>query len=194
MVDLFLKEHENLPSLPKKIAYTPAELKSFEGTYEMNPGNYLTIHSEGNNLYMEGDKTPLTIVGDNKFGISAIPTASLTFYHESAKLSIGDFIFTCKKITLKPLREDKIDLHQFTGYYKNEEFNTIYQLVLEEGRLIARHSMNNKVRLYPLSPETLYSHQSFFGQLDFKYDKKNKIKGFMLSGVNMSNIEFKKIK
>ncbi|WP_347216849.1 serine hydrolase domain-containing protein [Chryseobacterium sp.] len=193
LVDLFLGKYEILPSPPQKITYTSAELKNFEGTYEINPGNYLVIRSDGKNLYQEGDKTPFTILGDNKFGISTIPTASVTFHPGLVKFSVGDFIFTSKKVTLAPVKEDKIDLNQFTGYYKNEEFNTIYQLLIENNQLIARHAINRDVRLYPLSPENLYSLKSFFGRLDFKYDKKNKVTGFMLAGANMSNIEFKKL-
>lgn len=195
LVDLFLGDQETLPPMPKKTSYTPIELKNFEGVYEINPGNYLEIISDGKNLYQKGDKIPFAMIGDNKFGIPAIPTASLIFHSGSLKLSIGDFVFNSKKIALKFIGEEvKLDLNQFTGYYKNEEFNTIYQLFIEGNKLIANHPMNRDVRLYPLSSKKLYSLKSFFGQLDFKYDKKNKISGFMLSGGNISNVEFKKIK
>jgi hypothetical protein len=40
----------------------------------------------------------------------------------------------------------------------------------------------------------VYSYQSFFGGLDFKYDQNNATTGFVLSGGNLQNIEFKKMK
>lgn len=192
IVDLFLGEYQVLPLPPEKIVYTSAELESFVGIYEINPGNYIEITSDGKNLYQGNSPEPLIIKGDHKFDIPGIPTGSVTFQTESLIFSVGDFKFNCKKVTLRPSVEE-INLNQFTGYYKNEEFNTIYQLAIEEGKLIAKHAINRDVKLFPLNRKSLYSQKSFFGQLDFRFDKKNKIVGFMLSGANMSHVEFKKI-
>ncbi|RQO40207.1 hypothetical protein DBR39_04455 [Chryseobacterium sp. KBW03] len=194
VVDVFLKDQQILPPPPQKVTYTAAELKSFEGTYEINPGNYLDITTDGRNMYPKGSKTPLETVGDNQFNIPSIPTGSLTFHPGSVTFRIGDFTFICKKVILKPLKEDKIDLTKFVGFYRNEEFNTIYQLVIENNKLIARHPLNPDIPLYFLSNSELYSSQSFFGRLDIKYDKNKIVSGFLLSGGNLSNIEFKRIK
>lgn len=193
LVDIFLADHEMVPAQPEKMIYTPDELKNFTGIYEINPGNYIEITSDGKHLYQGNNPEPLIVKGDYKFDIPAIPTASVTFQTGVLRFSIGDFIFKCKKVILKPSGQEQINLNQFTGYYKNNEFNTIYQLVMEDGKLIAKHAINEDVKLFPLSNKTFYSQKSFFGQLDFKFDKKNKVIGFMLSGANMSHIEFKKI-
>ncbi|MBP1164401.1 CubicO group peptidase (beta-lactamase class C family) [Chryseobacterium sp. PvR013] len=194
LVDVFLKDQQVFPDLPKKISYTAAELKSFEGTYEINPGNYLEIKTDGKNLYWDNNKTPLQIAGDDKFNIPFIPTGSFTFHPEKLIFNIGDFTFVCKKVVLKPLNENTMDLRKYTGFYRNEEFNTIYQLVVENDKLVARHPLNPDILLYFSSSSQLYSYKSFFGKLDFKYDKNNDIKGFLLSGGSLSNIEFKRIK
>ncbi|AKK73975.1 hypothetical protein OK18_16425 [Chryseobacterium gallinarum] len=194
LVDLFFGDKQTLPPSPKKKTYTQAELKTFEGTYEINPGNYLKIFTKENKLYLENDATPLTIVGDNQFTIPFIPTGRITFQKNTAILGIGDFEFKGKKVDLNPENTDKIDLHQFTGFYRNEEFNTIYQLVIEDNKLVAMHPINPKIPLYPLNPTTFYSSKSIFGQLDFQYDKNKQIMGFKLSGANFSNLEFRKIK
>ncbi|MGU3374868.1 serine hydrolase domain-containing protein [Chryseobacterium sp. M5A1_1a] len=193
LIDLFLGNHEILPALPKKINYTSTELKKFEGSYEIDPGNYMEISTDGKKLYAWGSKTPLESMGDNKFAIPFIPTAHVTFHAGKLALSIGDFIFSCKKLVLKPLDENKINLNQFVGYYKNEEFNTIYELIIKDNKLVARHAINPEAILHPLSPESFYSQEPFFGHIHFKHDKNNKIKGFILSGSNMFNIEFNKI-
>lgn len=194
LVDLFLKDHEVLPSPPKKITYTSTELKQIEGVYEIDPGNYMEITTDGKNLYAWGSKTPLESVGDNKFIIPFIPTAYVTFHTGKLAFSIGDFVFNCKKVILNTMDESKMDLNQFVGYYKNEEFNTIYELIIKDNKLVARHAINPEAILHPLSPESFYSREPFFGHIHFKYDKNNKIKGFILSGSNMFNIQFNKIK
>ncbi|UEQ76985.1 serine hydrolase domain-containing protein [Chryseobacterium arthrosphaerae] len=194
LVDLFLGNHQVLSAQPQKMSYTSAELKRFEGMYEINPGNYLEISSDGKNLYQGKSKMLLTIMGDDQFGIPAIPTASVIFHKETLTFNVGDFAFVCKKVKLEPIKVNKADLNKLTGFYRNEEFNTIYQLLVEGNTLIARHYINPDVLLYPLSPTNFYSHKSFLGQLDFRKDKKGNVTGFILAGANIANVEFKKIK
>ncbi|REC45461.1 serine hydrolase domain-containing protein [Chryseobacterium pennipullorum] len=194
LVDVFLGKHQTLPPVSGNRTYTPKELREFAGMYEIDPGNYIEISTDGKNLYFSSDKTPLPGIGDRRFEVPAIPTGNFTFQEGALLYTVGDFKFLCKKVVLKPVKEEKIDLHTFTGIYKNEEFNTIYELIIENNRLVARHSINRDVQLYPLSSSSLYSFKSFFGRLDFIYGKDNAVCGFRLSGANMFNIEFKKIK
>lgn len=194
LVDVFLGDKQTLAPSLQKISYTSAELKKFEGTYELNPGNYLNVITDGKELFLREDKTYFTTIGDNQFGIPAIPTARITFHPQSITLNIGDFTFNGKKVILNPLDENKINLNEYTGFYRNEEFNTIYQLAIENNKLVAKHAINHDIQVYFSSLKRLYSYKSFFGQVDFKYDKNNKITGFMLSGANLHNVEFKKLK
>ncbi|MDR6457556.1 CubicO group peptidase (beta-lactamase class C family) [Chryseobacterium vietnamense] len=194
LVDVLLKDHQILPASPKKLAYTAAELQSFEGTYEINPGNYLDIKTDGRNLYWDNNKTPLKAAGDYKFDISFLPTGSFTFHPGNLTYRIGDFTFICKKVILKPLKEDKVDLNKYVGFYRNEEFNTIYQLVIENDKLVARHAINPDIPLCFLSESEMYSYKSIFGRLGFTYGNNKSISGFVLSGANFTQIEFKKIK
>ncbi|NML69444.1 beta-lactamase family protein [Chryseobacterium sp. RP-3-3] len=198
LIDFFLKDQQRLPALPQKTAYTSSELEKFKGVYELNPGNYLEISTEGKDLYLgtynQNGKEPLQVIGDNKFKITSIPTASLTFHNGSVSLRIADFTYNAKKTTLNPPKLENMALNKLAGFYRNEEFNTIYQLLIENNKLIARHPLNGDIELYPLHPTSFYSTTEYFGQLDFKYDKNNEITEFILSGANMLNIEFKKIK
>ncbi|MCT2563078.1 serine hydrolase domain-containing protein [Chryseobacterium herbae] len=198
LLDFFLKDQEILPPLPQKTTYTPAELKKFEGVYEFSPGNFLEISTEGKDLsvgtYNRKGKEPLQIIGDSKFKITSIPTASLTFHSGSVVLRIADFTYTAKKVNLNLPKAEKIALNKLVGFYRNEEFNTTYQLVIENNKLIAKHPLNGDIELYPLNNKSFYSTADYFGQLDFKYDQNNEVTKFILSGSNLFNIEFKKIK
>ncbi|MGH1516668.1 serine hydrolase domain-containing protein [Chryseobacterium sp. JK1] len=194
LIDVFLKDQQVLPPPAKKMNYSPSELQNFAGTYEMNPGSYLNIKTDGKSLYFEGDTTPFSVMGDEKFGIPAIPTGNFVFQKEAVTFNIGDFSFHCKKVILKHLKEKEIDLTPYVGFYRNEEFNTIYELLIEDDTLIARHALNGDIRLHFQNRSKVYSYQSFFGGLDFKYDKNNVAAGFVLSGGNLQNIEFKRMK
>lgn len=197
LVDLFLKDQQTVVAKLQKTAYTPSELREFEGVYKINPGNYLEISAQGKNLYVgtynHKGKEQLETVGDNKFKIASIPTASLTFMSGSAILRIADFSYTGKKILDLP-KPNKIALKKLVGFYRNEEFNTIYELLISNNKLIARHPLNGDFELFPLNPASFYSTIEYFGQLDFKYDKNNEITEFILSGANILNLKFKKIK
>lgn len=198
LVDFFLKDQETIPVKPQKTTYTSLEFKQFEGVYKLNPGNYLEISTEGKDLYLgtynHKGKELLQVIGDNKFKITSIPTASLTFNNGSVKLRIADFTYTAKKVILHLPKLDKMVLNKLVGFYRNEEFNTIYQLLIDNNRLISRHPLNGDIELFPLKPASFYSTTEYFGQLDFKYDKNNDITEFELSGANILNIKFKKIK
>ncbi|MFC4163395.1 serine hydrolase domain-containing protein [Epilithonimonas zeae] len=198
LVDFFLKDQETISVKSQKIIYAPSELKRFEGVYELNPGNYLEISTEGKDLYLgtynHKGKEPLQGMDENKFKITSIPTASLTFNNESVKLRIADFTYTAKKVILNPPKADKMILNKYIGFYRNDEFNTMYELILENDQLIARHPLNGDIKLFPLKPASFYSTIEYFGQLDFKYDENDEIIGFGLSGANIMNIEFRKIK
>ncbi|MCQ9636700.1 beta-lactamase family protein [Chryseobacterium sp. WG23] len=197
LVDFFLKDQEIIPVKPQKTTYAPSELMQFEGVYELNPGNYLEISTEGKDLYLgtynHKGKERLQVAGDNKFKITSIPTASLTLSDYSFKFRIADFTYTAKKINLNPPKADGMILNNLVGFYRNEEFNTIYQLLIKNNKLIARHPLNGDIELFPLKPASFYSTTEYFGQLDFKYNKNKEVTEFILSGANLLNIRFKKI-
>ena len=197
LVDLFLKDQQTVVTRPQKMTYTPSELKEFEGVYKVNPGNYLEIAAQEKDLYVgtygHKGKEQLQNMGDNKFNITSIPTASLTFMGRSAVLRIADFSYTAEKIIDLP-KANNMALKKLAGFYRNEEFNTIYELLVLNNKLVARHPLNGDIELFPLKPAGFYSTTEYFGQIDFKYDKNNEVTEFMLSGANILNIKFKKIK
>lgn len=198
LVDLFLKDQQTIVAEPLTPSHAPSALKPFEGIYEINPGNYLQVSALGQKLYVgtynHKGKEQLVPLGAKKFRITSIPTASLTFQEGSAILRIADFSYTAKKTTLNPPGTNRVLLDKLVGFYRNEEFGTIYELLILNNMLIARHPLNGDIRLQPLTAGSFYSTTEYFGQLDFKYDKKNQISGFLLSGANLQGIKFKKIR
>ncbi|WP_454058962.1 serine hydrolase domain-containing protein [Elizabethkingia ursingii] len=198
LVDLYLDDKETVSIPPRKMTYTSAELKKFEGTYELSPGYYIEVSEKDKQLYWglynEKGREELKIAGDDKFRITSIPTAYLTFKPEQVNFRIADFTYICKRVKLNPPKTESVNLNKFTGFYRNEEFNTIYQLVVENNHLVAKHAINEDLILFPISQTSFSSGKQYFGKIDFKTDEKGNIEEFSLSGAGLANIEFKKIK
>lgn len=198
IVDLFLNEHQKEPLPPDKAIYTTQELKSFEGTYQMFPGTYYNIITQNDTLFFQSygtkDKAPLPVIGDGKFLFPYISTANFSFYKNGFNFHIADFNYDCPRVNLEPPNAIEINLSAFIGLYKNNEFNTTYELIIENNQLVALHSLNKNIYLDPLSKDSFYSEASYFGKLDFVRNAEGKVIEFKLSGQNLRNIVFKKIK
>ncbi|RZJ46486.1 MAG: class A beta-lactamase-related serine hydrolase, partial [Flavobacterium sp.] len=149
LVDFFFKDKQTAVGKPQKVIDSPSELKHFIGVYKLNPGNYLEISSKGKDIYLgtynNQGKEKLVPMGNHQFKISSIPTAHLTFSDDSFNFRIADFTYIAKRIILNPAKADKVFVNKLVGFYRNEEFNTIYQLLIENNKLIARHPLNGDI-------------------------------------------------
>lgn len=63
-----------------------------------------------------------------------------------------------------PPKGEKINHSEFTGVYKNKEFNIEYELVILHKQLVAIHSINKEIVLNPIAPNSFYSDKAFFGK------------------------------
>lgn len=198
IVDLFLKKYEKENTLPVKTNYTTQELKKFTGTYEMFPGSLFNIIAENNSLYYQAfgskNKMQLPIIGENIFANPNLPISYFSFDNNTCTFHIADFKYSSKKVKVMPPKLNKADLIKFAGIYKNEEFNTEYELIVKNNELIAHHSLNDDIILHPFAKNIFYSDQGFFGRLVFQKNTKGNITGFLMSGQNLNHILFVKIK
>lgn len=198
IVDLFLKEYEKETPLPIKTNYTTEELKQFAGTYEMFPGSLFNIIAENNSIYYQAfgseNKMQLPIIGDGTFANPNLPISYFSFENSTFTFHIADFKYSAKKIKVTPPKLNKSGLLKFAGIYKNKEFNTEYELVIINKELIAKHNSNGDIILHPFGENSFYADEGFFGKLVFQKNTKGKITGFSLSGQNLNNISFEKIK
>ncbi|WNB18036.1 serine hydrolase domain-containing protein [Marivirga arenosa] len=197
IIDLFLKDVLKEPTKPEKTHYSSKELKTFEGTYQMFPGNYFNIIAKNDTLYFQNygtkDIAPLPIIGDDEFLFPYIPTTKFSFYENGFIFNIADFKYDCKKVQLETVKAEEIDLSEYIGIYKNEEFNVFFELLIEDKELKARHMRMEDISLHPIEDDSFFSRRSFFGKLDFDRDKEGKIIAFRVSGQNLMNIEFFKL-
>ncbi len=184
--------------MPVKTIYKTQELKQFTGTYEMFPGSLFNIIAENNTLYYQAfgsdKKMQLPVIGDGSFANPYLPISYFSFDNGICTYHIADFKYASEKVKVTPPKLNKADLIKFSGIYKNVEFDTEYELIIKNNELVAVHSSNDDIILHPFSKDSFYSDAGFFGKLVFQKNIKGKINGFSLSGQNLNQILFVKIK
>lgn len=193
-LEIVLKEYIKEPKNEKSVS--EKELRKYEGTYEMYPGKYLKFTVKDNHLYCQelgGEYvTKLLTINKNTFKDPVISLYKFVFLDDRLDFYGADIVRNCfrTKIDIAP-SYDLEDLQDLTGLYKNQELNAIYELKVDNNRLVAINPLH-KIILKPLSENSFYSSVYFFGKVDFISDT-NKVTAFKVSGQNLKNILFKKI-
>ncbi|WP_375562946.1 serine hydrolase domain-containing protein [Bernardetia sp. OM2101] len=189
----FLLKNEIKEEKTEKITPTNQQLKKYEGTYEFYPSIYFTILAQNDTLYFQSygteEKAPLPLINKNTFDFPYLPHTKFTFYEDRFDFHIADFTYECKKITIPAFDTKEIQLENFTGRFKNEEYAIDFELVIEDNQLVVKRAFDS-IELKPFVINSFYSPQ--LGKLDFVYDEKGEITAFKISGQNLKNIVFKR--
>ncbi len=193
-----LKDHIK-PEQALAPEHSMADLENFEGTYEVHPGTYYTIIAEKGKLYFQEfgqkGKEELPAIAINAFDFPFLPHSKFVFSKDKFNFHIADFTYPSKKITIKLPEQKNIDLNDFVGVYENKAHDTSYELVIANNQLVAKHhTLPYDICLNPISKASFYSNAGFFGKLDFTFDSMGNTNGFKVSGQNLKNFVFKKIK
>jgi hypothetical protein len=88
----------------------------------------------------------------------------------------------------------KINLSEYTGDFYSGELSTTYTMVIESGRLIARHFRTGDVLLTLTGPDNFTGNEWYFGKVVFTRESNGKISGFKVSGGRARNLKFEKIR
>jgi hypothetical protein len=95
-------------------------------------------------------------------------------------------------VRMPDLDSAKGNLQEFTGEYYSPELSTTYTVVVESGKLIARHFRTGDVHLNSLKADQFYGDQWYFGKIEFIRDNNNTITGCMVSTGRVRNLKFEK--
>ncbi len=209
IADIYLKDKE-VVSGPKKEeteSKAPAEmtevkidhdaLVSYCGQYEWQPGILVTIALENDKLFVsapELPKTPMTAVTETEFDVKPI-SARVTFMMDSGKVSkmkvrmSGGEVIAMKISDFDPT---KTNLSEYIGDFYSGELSTTYTMVVESGKLIARHFRTGDVLLTLSKPDQFSGNKWYFGKVAFTRDSNGKIAGCNVSGGRVRNLKFEK--
>jgi len=209
IADLYLRDKE-VVTTPKKVeteSKATAEkeevkvdhdvLVSYCGQYDWQPGVFVTISIENDKLFVSAPELPITpmiAVSATEFDVKPV-SARITFLLESGKVSKmkvnmggGERIVT----KMPDFDPTKINLSEYTGDYYSQELSTTYTMVMESGKLIARHFRTGDVNLTLAKPDQFTGNKWYFGRVVFTRDSNGKISGFNVSGGRVRNLKFEK--
>jgi hypothetical protein len=86
----------------------------------------------------------------------------------------------------------KINLTEYSGDFYSPELSTTYTMVVESGKLIARHFRTGDIMLTLTKPDQFSGNRWYFGRVVFTRDSNNKITGLQVLGGRVRNLKFEK--
>lgn len=175
-------------------------LKSYEGDYELQPGFIIKITESDGQLSAQATgqgESALTAISKTEFKVEQIE-ARIEFVSDSdsrvslMKLHQGGQVMEAPRA--KEFDSNKVNLSEFVGTYFSDELSTSYAFVLEERKLIAKHSRLSDFELTAVKLDVFSSDAWYFGQVEFVRSADGNIKGCKVSNGRVRNLNFEKIK
>jgi hypothetical protein len=187
---------ETPSEVPPEVKVAEAILEAYVGEYALTPAFILYVTREGPDLFVQATgqgRNPVTASSDSTFHLRNI--ASLTF-HRDADGSVpsltlhqnGDRVAT-RRQAYTPNAED---LALLAGRYYSPELETIYTLVVEEGKLIAKHRRHDDFEL-TATEEWVYQGATFFGEARFERNEAGEPTEMRVSNGRVRNLLFQKM-
>ena len=174
-------------------------LLSYVGKYELEPGSVATVSLDGEKLFVEAqglDKTPMSPVSSTTFDVTVV-SARVTFIKDpSGKVTKfkaqmnGEEHYAMKLPDFDPA---KVNLTEYAGDFYSPELSTTYSIVVESGKLIARHFRTGDIHLTAIKPDQFTGDQWYFGNIEFVRDNNNTITGCKVSTGRVRNLKFEKM-
>ena len=210
IADIYLKDKE-VTKTPKKEEEANTEnkassdnkslkvdhdtLMAYCGKYELDPGEMATVSLENESLFVEAPglpKTSMTTISSTTFDVNTV-SARVTFLRDESgkvvKLKAqmnGEEHFAMKMPDFDP---SKVNLAEYAGDFYSSELSTTYSIVVESGKLIARHFRTGDIHLVSAKPDQFTGDQWYFGNIEFIRDN-NTITGCKVSTGRVRNLTF----
>lgn len=94
------------------------------------------------------------------------------------------------ELEIEPFDPESVDLSEFAGRYYIEELLTMYEFILEDGTLVARHQRHPDIKLTANGTERLSGDAWFFSQVEMVRDPSGSITGCKVSSDRVRNLVF----
>jgi CubicO group peptidase (beta-lactamase class C family) len=201
VADLYLSDRpawrpdpEPAPSTP-----TPEQLAAYAGAYEIFPGLFFKISTDGRRLLFavgEDEPTELPVLSATRFELNARTDLSLEFpgtpnAAPGLKYRLGlHGALDAPRVDLAPFSPEAVHLEDFTGRFYSAELETEYALRIEDGRLILRHPRLPAIILRPYQPDLFAGSDTNFGRFAFERNVAGRVTGFQLSGPVVEGVTF----
>jgi len=185
-------------AVPAGVEIDADTLKAYTGDYVMDDGTVFTV-------LLQEDGLAITVAGQPEFKLEPLSTtrfrltvanAEFTFFRDEdnqvsqMKLKQGADELIMNRA--EPFDRESVDLSEFTGRFYSEELLTMYEFILEDGKLVARHQRHPDIKLTPTGPDKLSGDAWFFGQVEMVRDPSGAITGCRVSSGRVRNLAFTK--
>jgi CubicO group peptidase (beta-lactamase class C family) len=182
------------------VALTPALLVTYGGKYLLQPpGIVVTIIAENNDLLVESQglqKAKMVPLSASKFAIKEADAEVTFIADENGKVSKMQVAIQGQQIMAMRLPDfdpEAVNLAEFTGEYYSDELNTGYTILIESGKLIARHFRTGDINLTPLKENTFIGDKWYFGQVEFLRDENKRLTGCKVGAGRVRNLNFSRL-
>jgi hypothetical protein len=181
----------------RPVVEVPARvLEEYVGAYQLEIGALVTIERRASGLAARlPDGNESRLLGRSETELLAEANgALLTFERAPGKPAprftarLGSETFTARRV--EPIAA--AGLAELTGRYWSDELETGYELVLEDGRLRARHARHPDIALYAVAPDSLAGDVWWFSRAAITRDDGGRVNGFRLTGSRVRNLRFER--
>ncbi len=186
------------PGERKPIELDPMTYEAYVGRYLLADATILEIEKEGERIFGthsaqgRAELFPLSparfFVEDADVLVNFLPARD--GYVERVALVINGSPVQGKRLPEKDLSPEQ--MQGFTGIFESEELGTFYRLVVEDGKLLARHRRHGDIPLIWTMGDTFTGRQWFFRKLEFVRNDDGEVSGFLLTGGRVWNMRFEK--
>jgi hypothetical protein len=163
----------------------------------LSPGNIATVSLKDETLLVESPglpQTPMKQQSTTTFYVAPVD-AKVTFIKDAAgKISKIRAVISGEEhfaMRLPDFDASKTDLSEYAGEYFSPELSTTYTLVLESGKLTAKHFRTGDTHLTLNQPDKFSGDQWYFGNIEFTREN-NVITGCKVSTGRVKNLVFVK--
>ena len=185
-------------AVPAGVEINADTLKAYAGDYVLGDGSVFSI-------LLQNGRLSITVVGQPAFRLDPLSStkfratavnADITFLRDKdnlvsqMKLNQGTTELIMNRA--EPFDPESVDLSEFAGRYYSEELLTMYEFILDDGTLIARHQRNPDITLTPTGPDKFSGDTWFFGQVEMVRDPSGAITGCKVSSGRVRNLVFTK--
>jgi len=86
------------------------------------------------------------------------------------------------------------ELRELTGTYRSPELDSTYELLVEDGRLVADHWRNPRSVLTAMGTDTFSGDQWWFPEVRFVRDRSGRVVAFDVTGARVRDLRFERVR
>jgi CubicO group peptidase (beta-lactamase class C family) len=170
-------------------------LDEYVGTYRLGPAWYVAVSREPGRLVATAtleSPAPMIPRTDTRFWVEDY--GAEIFFARDGKGRVGKLRYRgmdCPKVSDSPVAVSPPPA-ELAGEYKSDELQTVYTLVEENGRLLARHRRHGAISLDPAWGDDFRGGEWFMQSVVFTRDRAGKVDGFLVTTSRSRDQVFRK--